>query len=157
MYVGPADLSLTLGCTPKLDQTEPPVVEALGKILAACKRHKVIAGLHNATSRLRAQDGRARAGSSSPSRATAGSSLAKAAEEAAAVKQTVASGKLPRLLGRGRSRPAPLGRDGAPARPGTDVTGMADQASTRSSWFAMPLGAGVDARTSPIAPAASRR
>ena len=50
VYVGPADLSLTLGCTPKLDQTEPPVVEALGKILAACKRHKVIAGLHNATS-----------------------------------------------------------------------------------------------------------
>ena len=50
IYVGPADLSLTLGCTPKLDQTEAPVVEALGKILAACKRHKVIAGLHNATS-----------------------------------------------------------------------------------------------------------
>jgi 4-hydroxy-2-oxoheptanedioate aldolase len=37
IYVGPADLSLTLGCTPKLDQTEAPVVEALGKILAACK------------------------------------------------------------------------------------------------------------------------
>ena len=31
-------------------QTEAPVAEALGTILAACKRHKVIAGLHNATS-----------------------------------------------------------------------------------------------------------
>src|SRR5207253_1847005 len=50
VYVGPADLSLTLGCTAKLDQDEPPVVAALDKILAACKRHKVVAGLHNGTS-----------------------------------------------------------------------------------------------------------
>jgi 4-hydroxy-2-oxoheptanedioate aldolase len=94
VYVGPADLSLTLGCTPKLDQTEPPVVEALGKILAACKRHKVIAGLHNATSgyalKMAAQ-GWQFVTLASDSRFLA----AKAAEEAAAVKQTVASGKLP--------------------------------------------------------------
>ncbi|MER9234606.1 aldolase/citrate lyase family protein [Mesorhizobium sp. M0622] len=49
-YVGPADLSLTLGCTPQVDQTEEPVVKALETILAACKRHKVIPGLHNASS-----------------------------------------------------------------------------------------------------------
>jgi 4-hydroxy-2-oxoheptanedioate aldolase len=94
VYVGPADLSLTLGCTPKLDQTEAPVVEALGKILAACKRHKVIPGLHNATSgyalKMVAQ-GWQFVTLASDSRFLA----AKAAEEAAAVKQTVASGKLP--------------------------------------------------------------
>ena len=94
VYVGPADLSLTLGCTPKLDQTEPPVVEALDKILAACKRHKVYAGLHNATSGYAlkmAAKGWQFVTLASDSRFLA----AKAAEEAAAVKQTVASGKLP--------------------------------------------------------------
>ena len=94
VYVGPADLSLTLGCTPKLDQTEAPVVEALGKILAACKRHKVIAGLHNATSGYAlkmAGQGWQFVTLASDSRFLA----ARAAEEAAAVKQTVASGKLP--------------------------------------------------------------
>ncbi len=49
VYVGPADLSLTLGCTPKLDQTEAPVVEAQETIVRACKRHHVAAGIHNAT------------------------------------------------------------------------------------------------------------
>ncbi|MGH7279709.1 MAG: HpcH/HpaI aldolase family protein, partial [Candidatus Rokuibacteriota bacterium] len=49
VYVGPADLSPALGCTPKLDQTEAPVVEAQEQIAAACKRHGVIAGIHNAT------------------------------------------------------------------------------------------------------------
>ena len=45
-YVGPADLSLALGCTPGLDQTEAPVVEAQKKIAAACKRHGIVAGIH---------------------------------------------------------------------------------------------------------------
>jgi 4-hydroxy-2-oxoheptanedioate aldolase len=49
VYVGPADLSLSLGCTPKLDQTEAPVVEAQQRIAEACKRHGVVAGIHNAT------------------------------------------------------------------------------------------------------------
>ena len=48
-YVGPSDLSLALGCKPRLDQTDPPVVEAQLKIVAACKRHGVAAGIHNAT------------------------------------------------------------------------------------------------------------
>ena len=50
VYVGPSDLSLALGCKPRLDQTDPPVVEAQQKIVAACKRHGVVAGIHNATS-----------------------------------------------------------------------------------------------------------
>jgi 4-hydroxy-2-oxoheptanedioate aldolase len=49
VYVGPSDLSLALGLRPRLDQTDPPVVEAQEKIVAACKRHGVIAGIHNAT------------------------------------------------------------------------------------------------------------
>ncbi|HET7874152.1 MAG TPA: aldolase/citrate lyase family protein [Methylomirabilota bacterium] len=49
VYVGPSDLSLALGCKPRLDQTDPPVVEAQQTIVAACKRHGVIAGIHNAT------------------------------------------------------------------------------------------------------------
>jgi 4-hydroxy-2-oxoheptanedioate aldolase len=46
IYVGPSDLSLALGCKPRLDQTDPPVVEAQKKIIAACKRHGVAAGIH---------------------------------------------------------------------------------------------------------------
>jgi 4-hydroxy-2-oxoheptanedioate aldolase len=94
VYVGPSDLALTLGCTPKLDHTDAPVVEALGTILAACKRHKVAAGIHNATSGYAlkmASQGWQFVTLASDSRFLA----ARAAEEAAAVKQTVASGKLP--------------------------------------------------------------
>jgi 4-hydroxy-2-oxoheptanedioate aldolase len=46
IYVGPQDLSLALGCKPRLDQDEPPVAEAMAKIVAGCKRHGVIAGIH---------------------------------------------------------------------------------------------------------------
>ncbi len=49
VYVGPSDLSLALGCKPRLDQTDPPVVEAQARIVEACKRHGVVAGIHNAT------------------------------------------------------------------------------------------------------------
>jgi 4-hydroxy-2-oxoheptanedioate aldolase len=49
VYVGPADLSLALGCKPRLDQTDAPVVEAQQQIVEACKRHGVVAGIHNGT------------------------------------------------------------------------------------------------------------
>jgi 4-hydroxy-2-oxoheptanedioate aldolase len=49
VYVGPSDLSLALGCRPRLDQTDPPVVEAQRQILESCRRHGVVAGIHNAT------------------------------------------------------------------------------------------------------------
>jgi 4-hydroxy-2-oxoheptanedioate aldolase len=49
VYVGPSDLSLALGCKPRLDQTDAPVVEAQQRIVEACKRHNVVAGIHNAT------------------------------------------------------------------------------------------------------------
>jgi 4-hydroxy-2-oxoheptanedioate aldolase len=38
-----------MGCKPRLDQTDPPVVEAQLKIVEACKRHGVAAGIHNGT------------------------------------------------------------------------------------------------------------
>ena len=60
VYVGPSDLSLTMGCKPRLDQTDPPVVEAQQKIVEACKRHGVAAGIHNGDRRLRAEDDRGR-------------------------------------------------------------------------------------------------
>lgn len=49
VYVGPADLSLALGCTPRFDQDEKPVVEAIDHILAKAREHGVVAGIHNAT------------------------------------------------------------------------------------------------------------
>jgi 4-hydroxy-2-oxoheptanedioate aldolase len=49
VYIGPADLSLALGCTPKFDQDEKPVVEAIDHIRATAKAHGVVAGIHNAT------------------------------------------------------------------------------------------------------------
>jgi 4-hydroxy-2-oxoheptanedioate aldolase len=78
----------------KLDQTGAPVVETLGKILDVCKRHKVIAGLHNATSGYALK--MVSQGWQFVTLASGRRLLAeKAAEEAAAVKQTVASEKLP--------------------------------------------------------------
>jgi 4-hydroxy-2-oxoheptanedioate aldolase len=46
VYVGPSDLSLSMGYTPKLDQEEPAVVEKITAILDCAKRHKVFAGIH---------------------------------------------------------------------------------------------------------------
>jgi 4-hydroxy-2-oxoheptanedioate aldolase len=46
VYVGPADLGLSLGGEPKGDQTDPKIVAAIDAILASCKKHKVAAGIH---------------------------------------------------------------------------------------------------------------
>ena len=46
IYVGPADLSNSIGCTPKFDQEEQPVVDAIQKIIETTKRHKKYAGIH---------------------------------------------------------------------------------------------------------------
>ena len=73
VYVGPADLSITLGCKPKLDQTEAPVVEAQKRIDEACKRHNVVAGHPLRRRAVRAQDDRRAATSSSRWPATAAS------------------------------------------------------------------------------------
>ncbi|WP_324733118.1 HpcH/HpaI aldolase family protein [Pseudomonas paeninsulae] len=49
IYIGPADLSLALGCTPRFDQEEPAVVEAIEHILARTKAHGLAACIHNGT------------------------------------------------------------------------------------------------------------
>ena len=95
IYVGPSDLSLALGCRPRLDQTDPPVVEAQKKIVEACKRHGVVAGIHNSTAAyaLRMiEEGYQLVTLASDSRFLA----AKAAEEVAAVRKTgTKTGKTP--------------------------------------------------------------
>jgi 4-hydroxy-2-oxoheptanedioate aldolase len=94
IYVGPSDLSLALGVKPRLDQTDPPVVEAQQKIVAACKRHRVVAGIHNNTAAYALKmiaEGYQFVTLASDSRFLA----ARAAEEAAAVTKSAKGGKLP--------------------------------------------------------------
>jgi 4-hydroxy-2-oxoheptanedioate aldolase len=95
VYVGPSDLSLALGCKPRLDQTDPPVVEAQQQIVGACKRYGVIAGIHNSTAAYALKmiaEGYRFVTLASDSRFLA----AKAAEEVNAVRKSGArAGKLP--------------------------------------------------------------
>ncbi|MGB1252905.1 MAG: HpcH/HpaI aldolase family protein [Candidatus Promineifilaceae bacterium] len=49
IYVGPGDLSLTLGGSQGMDFTEPMLVEALDRIYAACQKHGIAAGIHCGT------------------------------------------------------------------------------------------------------------
>ena len=46
VYVGPSDLGLALGLPPRGDTDEPRHMAAVAKILAACKKHGVPAGIH---------------------------------------------------------------------------------------------------------------
>lgn len=94
VYVGPSDLSLALDCKPRLDQTDPPVVEAQQMIVAACKRHGVVAGIHNATSGYALkmiEAGYQFVTLASDSRFMA----ARAAEEVSAVRKSAIGGRLP--------------------------------------------------------------
>lgn len=47
IYVGPADLSLSLGLAPKNNDGEPLFDDALTAIIAACRRHGVVPGMHS--------------------------------------------------------------------------------------------------------------
>jgi 4-hydroxy-2-oxoheptanedioate aldolase len=47
VYIGPADLSLALGCSPQFDQEEAPVVAAIDFILERARAHGVVAAIHN--------------------------------------------------------------------------------------------------------------
>ena len=46
IYVGPSDLSISHGYPPGGDKPDQWMMDALGKILDACKRHKVQPGIH---------------------------------------------------------------------------------------------------------------
>ena len=47
VYIGPSDLSLSLGCKPVFDDVDPPVAQAIDHILARAKAHGKRAGVHN--------------------------------------------------------------------------------------------------------------
>ncbi|HTT13353.1 MAG TPA: aldolase/citrate lyase family protein [Burkholderiaceae bacterium] len=49
VYIGPSDLSLSLGCNPSFDEVEPPVAQAIDHVLDRAKAHGVVAGIHNGT------------------------------------------------------------------------------------------------------------
>jgi 4-hydroxy-2-oxoheptanedioate aldolase len=47
IYVGPADLSLTLGLPPKNNDDSPAFIEALETVVAGCKRAGIVPGIHS--------------------------------------------------------------------------------------------------------------
>jgi 4-hydroxy-2-oxoheptanedioate aldolase len=49
VYIGPSDLSISLGCRPDFDNPEPQAAQAIDHILARAKAHGVVAGIHNGT------------------------------------------------------------------------------------------------------------
>jgi 4-hydroxy-2-oxoheptanedioate aldolase len=49
VYIGPSDLSLSLGCRPTFDDVEAPVAQAIDHIVERARAHGVVAGIHNGT------------------------------------------------------------------------------------------------------------
>lgn len=47
VYIGPSDLSLSLGCKPTFDDLEPKAAQAIDHVLARAQAHGVVAGIHN--------------------------------------------------------------------------------------------------------------
>ena len=49
VYIGPSDLSLSLGCRPVFDDLDPKAQQAVDHILERAKAHGLVAGIHNGT------------------------------------------------------------------------------------------------------------
>ena len=49
VYIGPSDLSISLGCKPSFDELEPKAEQAVAHILARAQHHRVTAAIHNGT------------------------------------------------------------------------------------------------------------
>jgi 4-hydroxy-2-oxoheptanedioate aldolase len=47
IYIGPSDLSLSLGCRPVFDDVDPLAAQAIDHILERAKAHGLVAGIHN--------------------------------------------------------------------------------------------------------------
>jgi len=47
IYIGPSDLSLSMGCRPVFDDVDPPVAQAIRHIAERAKAHGVQCGIHN--------------------------------------------------------------------------------------------------------------
>ena len=52
IYIGPSDLSISLGCRPTMDDLEPKAQQAVDHILARAKAHGVTAGIHNGEAKV---------------------------------------------------------------------------------------------------------
>jgi 4-hydroxy-2-oxoheptanedioate aldolase len=50
IYIGPSDLSLSLGCRPVFDDVDPKAAAAIDHIIERAKAHGVQAGIHNGRS-----------------------------------------------------------------------------------------------------------
>ena len=46
VYIGPADLALSLGYKPKFDHTEPELLGPIERIMTTAKAHGVVPGIH---------------------------------------------------------------------------------------------------------------
>jgi 4-hydroxy-2-oxoheptanedioate aldolase len=46
VYIGPSDLGFSYGLEPKLDRREPEILAIYAKIVAACKKRGLFAGIH---------------------------------------------------------------------------------------------------------------
>jgi len=49
IYIGPTDLSLSLGCAPTFDEVDAPVAQAIDHILERARAHSLVAAIHNGT------------------------------------------------------------------------------------------------------------
>ena len=47
IYIGPSDLSLSMGCRPVFDDVDAPVAQAIAHIAERAKAHGVQCGIHN--------------------------------------------------------------------------------------------------------------
>jgi len=47
VYIGPMDLSISLGLPPQMDSDLPAYAEARQRILEACRRHNIVAGINS--------------------------------------------------------------------------------------------------------------
>jgi 4-hydroxy-2-oxoheptanedioate aldolase len=52
IYIGPSDLSLSLGCKPVFDDVEPKAAQAIEHIVERARAHGVVAGIHNGLPRV---------------------------------------------------------------------------------------------------------
>ena len=46
IYIGPSDLSISMGFKPGLDRVEPEMIDAINKIYDACKNNNIKVGIH---------------------------------------------------------------------------------------------------------------
>jgi 4-hydroxy-2-oxoheptanedioate aldolase len=47
IYIGPSDLSLSLGCRPVFDDCDPKAAQAIDHVLERARHHGIVAGIHN--------------------------------------------------------------------------------------------------------------